>query len=67
MTEEILLEEFEDTGKPTEKRPEPKSYNFKEIDREDLQTKLKDIVTISPLPTSVNFSIAITLDEMSVV
>ena len=52
MTEEILLEEFEDTGKPTEKRPEPKSYNFKEIDREELQTKLKDIVTISPLPTS---------------
>ena len=47
MTEIIQLAEFEDTEKPTKKRPEPKSYKFEEIDRKFLQTDLKKIVTIN--------------------
>jgi 5-methylcytosine-specific restriction enzyme subunit McrC len=47
MAKIIQLAEFEDTYKPTKKRPEPKSYIFKEIDRKFLQTSLKNIVTIN--------------------
>ena len=47
MAKIIQLAEFEDTEKPTKKRPEPKSYIFKEIDRKFLQTSLKNIVTIN--------------------
>ena len=47
MTEIISLEEFEDTAKSTKKRPEPKSYDFKEIDRKFLQNQLKKIVSIN--------------------
>ena len=47
MAKIIQLAEFEDTEKPTKKRPEPKSYKFEEIDRKFLQNDLKNIVTIS--------------------